>query len=141
MAVWCRHRTATAVQTRWKSTVNNLQFTIRSLLAITTIAAISLVFVRRGFTIAESTLIVVGFPAFLLGPYFLIWGYFDGRAVLKHPRSLVLTTLSFCALMLFLPMGFAAVIWWIVNVPGYIIFTLVALSESRTLRHPTPNAR
>jgi hypothetical protein len=89
---------------------------------------------------------VISFPAFLLGPFLVVWGLVDWRPVREHRWRWGLVAISFATLgvnpslwadpwcRLFLT-G-----WWFANIPGYVVFWIVASSDSRN-RYVAPRRR
>jgi hypothetical protein len=108
------------------------QFSIRSLFVTTTCVAVSLT-VSRVFalSIVESACAVGSVPAFAVGPFLLIWGVTDWRPVLKHKRRWLLLATSFGMLAVNLSITPILVMWWLANIPGYLIFWIVAKSDGR----------
>lgn len=106
-----------------------MRFSIRSLLWANAFIAVSLAVSRVSETsVVAGICTVMSLPAFLFGPFLLIWGKVRWRPTADHNRKWFVTAVSFAMLSTPLVAGFT-IYWWFVNLPGYLVFWIVANSE------------
>jgi hypothetical protein len=111
------------------------QYSIRALFLLTALVAVSLTVSRvLDLSIVRGVCAIGSFPAFLLGPFLLIWGAMDWRPVREHKRIWYPLAISFALLLVNPWMVPMMVLWWFANIPGYLVFSIVANFDGRQER-------
>jgi hypothetical protein len=85
-----------------------------------------------GLSFIESVCAVGSFPAFFLGPFLLIWGLLDWRPIVAHQRKWMVLAVSFAMLFVNPLVAVLTVFWWFANIPGYLVFWIVATNDGHT---------